>query len=813
VTCGYGTDVGEGAAVTSATGARRFPAALTSFVGRAAEVAEVAELLGEYRLVTVTGPGGMGKTRLAGEVARHVASRFADGVRLVELASVQDPALVAATVSVALGVGQAPGESLADSLAAALGRQQMLLVLDNCEHLIAAVAELCAALLPVADDVRILATSREPMGIAGEARFRLGSLGLSAPGDGARTAVSEAAVLFAERARRVDSHFTLNEESGPVVERLVQRLDGMPLAIELAAARVEALGVAQLLDRLDDRLGLLVGTDRLAAARQRSLAATAQWSHELLTETEQRVFRRLSVFPGQFTLEAAEAVAEAGAANVVLRLVECSLLTPPRPGVDGRARYLMLETLRAYGAERLVEAGEQEEAAAALARYALQVAEQAGASVETAAGELAAARWLDAEEATVHQALAWAQEHDPPVAPRLAVALAPWWRLRGRYTDGYALLHAAAEHCPPGTAEWSAGQIWLGLLALRAGDPVGLGHHTAARDALVPLGPSPMLVQALNGRAGTLRNTGRLPESGEEAHRALAMARDLGDAYGEATALYHLIGLANYSGDHQAQLAWLRQAQQIDPARVPPVVARRLAIQLSVCLMEMGDIAGARPPCLEALASAQLADATAVEAECLSLVVDLELRAGQVTEATTALRQALALSSRTGTLVLIDCLDMCAHLCARTERWAGALTMWAAKSAIQHRIGFPDLPTEVAYRAEPISKARRVLGPAGAQAAEERGAAMTMTMAVEFATLLAAEDPQQPAPAPDQLPLSARERQLVTLVAQGHTDAQIAAQLHISVRTVRTHLDRIRDKTGCRRRADLTRLALSAGLV
>jgi predicted ATPase/DNA-binding CsgD family transcriptional regulator len=805
--------VGEVAPVTAAPGARRFPAALTSFVGRAAEVAEVAELLGEYRLVTVTGPGGMGKTRLAGEAAQHVAGRFADGVRLVELASVQDPALVAAAVSVALGVGQPAGESLADSLAAALGRQQLLLVLDNCEHLVAAVAELCAALLQVADDVRILATSREPMGIAGEARFRLGSLGLSAPGDGAQTAVSEAAVLFAERARRVDPHFALNEESGPVVERLVQRLDGMPLAIELAAARVEALGVAQLLDRLDDRFGLLVGTDRLAAARQRSLAATAQWSYELLAEAEQRVFRRLSAFPGQFTLEAAEAVAGAEAATAVLRLVECSLLTPPRPGVDGRSRYLMLETLRAYGAERLAEAGEQNDTAAALARYAVQVAEQAGADVETTAGELAAVRWLDAEEATAHQALAWAVEHDPPTALRLATALAPWWRLRGRYTEGYALLHAAAGHCPPGTAEWGAAQVWLGLLSLRAGDTVGLGHYTAARDALAPLGPSPVLVQALNGRAGTLRNTGHLAESGKEARRALAVARDLGDAYGESNALYQLSAFANCSDDHQAQLAWLRQGQQIDPARVPPVIARRLAIQLSVCLMEMGDIVGARPACLEALASAQQADAAAIEAECLSLMVDLELRAGQVTEATTWLRQALALSARTGTLVLTDCLEVCAHLCAQTGRWAEALTMWAARSACQDQIGLPDTPHEIAHRAEPVSKARRVLGPAGAQAAEERGAAMSLTMAIEFATLLAAEDPQQHPPAPDQLPLSARERQLVTLVAQGQTDAQIAAQLYISVRTVRTHLDRIRDKTGCRRRADLTRLALSAGLV
>ena len=813
MTCGYGTDVGEGAAVTSATGARRFPAALTSFVGRAAEVAQVAELLGEYRLVTVTGPGGMGKTRLAGEVARQVAGRFADGVWLVELASVQDPALVAAAVSVALGVGQAPGESLADSLAAALGRQQLLLVLDNCEHLIAAVAELCAALLPVADDMRVLATTREPVGISGEARFRLGSLGLSAPEDGARATVSEAAVLFADRARRVDPHFTLNEESGPVVERLVQRLDGMPLAIELAAARVEGLGVTQLLDRLDDRFGLLVGADRLAAPRQRSLAATAQWSYELLTEPERQVFRRLSVFPGPFTLDAAEAVAGAVAANVVLRLVECSLVVPPSPGADDRVRYLMLETLRTYGAEQLAEAGEQEEAAAALARYALLVAEQAGAGVETRAGELTAAGWLDAEDATVHQALTWGLEHDPQIATRLAIALTPWWRLRGRHTEGYTWLREAATLCPPGGREWGAGQVQLGLLASPAGETVGLGHFTAARDALAPFGPSPTLVQALNGRASTLRNTGNTPEADEEAHRALAMARDLSDAPGEAYALYNLSATANYAGDFEAELNWLQQAQQVDPARLPPLGARRIGAALAACLTERGDIASARRASAEVLASAREAGDTKLQADCLKNMADLELRAGQVTEATALAREALALATQAGSVTLIDCLGVCGHLCAQTQRWAGALTLWAAMAAAERETGLPEVPQDATRRAEPVSKARRVLGPGGAQAAEERGAAMTLTTAIEFATLLAAEDPRQPPPAPDQLPLSARERQLVILVAQGLTDAQIAAQLYISVRTVRTHLDRVRDKTGCRRRADLTRLALSAGLV
>ena len=199
--------------------------------------------------------------------------------------------------------------------------------------------------------------------------------------------------LFADRARRADAHFVLDGQTGPAAATIVARLDGMPLAIELAAARVGGLGVTGLLDRLDDRFALLTGADRLAPDRQRSLAATVGWSYQLLDEQERRAFRWLSVFPGPFTLEAAEAVAGDGARSAVLRLVDCSLLGPPRPGPDGRSRYLMLETLRAYGAGLLAEAGEeQDEPAAALAGYALRVAEEAAAGMETVAGEAAAAR-------------------------------------------------------------------------------------------------------------------------------------------------------------------------------------------------------------------------------------------------------------------------------------------------------------------------------------------------------------------------------------------------------------------------------------
>ncbi len=250
---------------------------------------------------------------------------------LVELAAVQEPALVPAAVAVALGIHQPPGMSVAEALAGVLARRQLLLVLDNCEHVVVAVAELCGGLLPAADDVRVLATSREPVGIAGEARYRLPPLTLPEPGEQAESAGSEAVALFADRARQVDPHFDLSGEAGPVAARLVARLDGMPLAIELAAARVESLGVAQLLDRLDDRFALLASGDRLAAARHQSLAATVDWSYQLLGEDERRVFRRLAVFPGPFTLEAAEAVAGPAAGPAVLHLVDCSLLTPPAP--------------------------------------------------------------------------------------------------------------------------------------------------------------------------------------------------------------------------------------------------------------------------------------------------------------------------------------------------------------------------------------------------------------------------------------------------------------------------------------------------
>jgi predicted ATPase/DNA-binding CsgD family transcriptional regulator len=788
------------------------PAALTSFIGRAEPVHEVTSLLDKHRLVTVTGPGGSGKTRLAGEVARRVAGRFADGAWLVELAPVGDPEQVAAVVAATLGVREQPGVPVAGMLGRVLARQQLLLILDNCEHMIEAVAGLCVALLPTCDDVRVLATSREPMRMAGEARYRLAPLSLPDLDNEGDAEGSEAVALFADRGRRADARFKLDKETRPVVARLVRRLDGMPLAIELAAARVEALGVAQLLDRLDDRFELLAGGDRLAADRHRSLAAAVEWSYQLLDDREQQVFRLVSVFPGPFTLAAAEAVAGADVSRAVLHLVDCSLLVPPRVSADGRSRYSMLETLRAYGAQLRAQAGEQEAADTALAWWALGVAEEATAGLQTSTTELAAARWLDAEESTLWHVLAWAMRHDPAIALRLAIALVWWWLLRGRLATEYALLNQVAGRADVGSSEWCAAQFWLGWTSLFSADlAAALSHFTAVRDAVWQRGASRALAGCLAGRSAALRNMGRITEAVDDARQSLASARELNYPLGKALALAELSIAALYTGDFDAAIQLARQTEEIQ-ADIPGSVARICSTLMTTVLTDAGDLAAAEPVCAAGLARSRDVGDLWNLAPLLRQMAVLDLRAGRTKDAVAHLGEALQIASRAGSRdELLNGLDCCGFLCAATGRPAEALTLWAAFSALFRQEGYAAWPADVRRRQELLREVSEALGAGPAREAEERGAAMSLTTASEYAVMLTTPSP--PTVAPDLEKLSAREQELVTLVAQGHTDAQIAVQLYTSIRTVRSHLDRIRDKTGCRRRADLTRLALSSGLV
>jgi predicted ATPase/DNA-binding CsgD family transcriptional regulator len=795
-----------------------FPAVLTSFVGRAAIVDEIDGQLGEHRLVTVTGPGGAGKTRLAGEVARRAAGRFADGVWLTELAAVRDPAQVALVVATALGIRDLPATATADALAHALARRQLLLVLDNCEHVIGAVAELCGRLLLGADDVRVLATSREALRIAGEARYRLGPLKLPDPDDPATAGESEAVRLFADRAQLADANFALNDSILPAVARLVTRLDGLPLAIELAAARVEALGVAQLLDHIDDRFTLLETGDRLATVRQRSLAAAVEWSYRLLDEPERRVFRAVSIFPGPFTLEGAEAVAGADARSAVLHLVDCSLLVPPQADLDGRSRYVMLETLRAYGAGLSAGAGESEAMAAALAGYALRVAEDATERL-AGDGDAGSARWLDAEDATLRHGLDWAMEHDAAVASRLPVALAWWWQVRGRLAGQVPLLSEAIGRAAAGSDPWCLGHIWLGQASLDSADPAGaLRHFTAVVEAIGDRGASYPLVRCLSGRSVTLLTMGRILEATNDARRAVALAREGGYPLAEALALVILGMLASVAGDRVGAVQLARRAEQIT-AGLHGLMARMCSHLMTTVLIDAMDLPAAERVCAAALAGSRDAGDLSSLGNLLEKMVVLDLTAGRYENAATHLREGLQTALRTGSRArVLDDLDCCGYLCAFTGRSAEAVTIWAAVVALQGREGFsvpsnPNFPEGWFQRQEPLRKARQALGKAQSQSAEERGAAMSLSTAAEYALMLTAADSPAQGAATAWEKLSPRERELVTLVAQGHTDAQIAERLFISVRTVGSHLDRIRDKTGCRRRADLTRLALSAGVV
>ena len=415
----------------STVAAHNLPAQLTSFIGRQAEIDRLREALAANRLVTLSGAGGVGKTRLAVHVAAQLAGEFTDGVCYVDLAPITHPDLVPITAARALGLPDQPGRSTTDTLLRFLRDRQMLLVLDNCEHLLDATATTVAVLAETCPGLTLLATSREPIGVTGEVSWRVPSLSLA----------DEAIELFTDRARRARPDFATTDDNAAAVAEICRRLDGLPLAIELAAARVRALSLTEILDGLHDRFRLLTGGARTAVRRQQTLQASVDWSHALLTEPERVLFRRLAVFLAGFDLDTAQAVAGAGAVERYQVLDQLSLLVDKSlvvaENTSGRTRYRLLETVRQYALGKLGESGEADAVRSRHRDYYTAMAALLDAPARTDHEERIAQAEIEIDN--LRAAFGWSREHsDIEQALALASSLQPLWLARGRIREGWA---------------------------------------------------------------------------------------------------------------------------------------------------------------------------------------------------------------------------------------------------------------------------------------------------------------------------------------------------------------------------------------
>lgn len=514
------------------------PLAITSFIGRGEELGQVEEEVRRSRLVTLLGPPGVGKTRLAIEVAARLALEFDDRVCVVDLSTITDPRLVAGVIASTLGVREGPAKELLLTIADALKAERRLVVFDGCEQVVEESARAAGEILPRCPQLHLVATSREPLSIPGEVRWPLQNL-----------SVSDAVDLFAERARLVQPSFRLTEGRRPPLEELVKKLDCIPLAIELAAARINVLNVPQMLARLDDRFRLLSGGPRGRTGRHQTLRAALEWSHDLLNQNERELFRRLSVFAGGFDIVSATGVAAAqdqdefGLIDDVGHLVDKSLVAPEA----GSGRHRMLESIRAYAREKLVEAGEAESYANLHAAHFLTLAESTDRSnIAELAAELdnfrAAQEWLDTRDAEA--------------ALRLATALSWLWTGIGQSGDGRSRLEGALARWPArdklrATACFEAGWAawWRGLSEVsgeRFSEAASIAHQLA----------DPLLEgRALAGHATLVFDTARDDEGAkawalDALHRALGLLQLAGDRQGEASAVHGLGAYAVFQGNH-----------------------------------------------------------------------------------------------------------------------------------------------------------------------------------------------------------------------------------------------------------------------
>jgi predicted ATPase/class 3 adenylate cyclase/DNA-binding CsgD family transcriptional regulator/tetratricopeptide (TPR) repeat protein len=813
------------------------PSQATSFVGRGAELAELRSLIsGGSRLVTIAGPGGIGKSRLALQVAAGALDGAGDGVWLVELAPVADPELVARTVAAVLQVREEPGRPILDTLLDAVGDRYLLVILDNAEHVLGAVAKLADVIMRYCPRASLLVTSREPLGIGGEHVFRVPSLPVP-PADlavPARLAAFESVQLFAEHAAMHRQGFAIDDDNAAAVASVCVRLDGIPLALELAAARLGSLSVPEVSSRLNQRFRLLTGGSRTALPRHQTLRALIDWSYDLLNPEEQITADRLSVFAGGWTLEAAEAVApgrgtgEWQVLDHLAALVDKSLVQAEE--VRGSTRYRLLETVRQYAAERLARraGSELDETRAAHRDHYL-------ALVETADSHLRGpdeAVWLDRLEVefdNIRAALAFSVADPDSAEPGLRLAVGLRWfcylrghagevlealtvlldrpdaraptrararaliascHLRDRFGDDSAVPSIAAEAIQIArsladdavTADALSQLCWFRFLH---GDlPAALAQIDEAVALARATGDPRLIAYVLSRRAVFKGEAGELETAFADHQETITLSRAAGDNFRLVTALGNLGVRELTDGEVRAARAHLQEASML---------ADDMGYQhLSAGVREnlgFGDLIDADPRHARDIFTGSLETAriTGVKPYVHGALLGLALAAGADGDPTVA------------------------------------ATLHGVADEHYEQAGRAFESLEAGLRDRDHAQLRAMLGDAAFEVAYSRGRSLSHADAIALATAAAESDPRTAStvtvPAAGQATadgsaglLSEREREIVALLAGGASDAQIAGRLFLSVNTVRSHLERIRDKTGARRRAELVRYAIQAGI-
>jgi len=821
--------------------AGNLPAEPNSFVGRERDLAELALLLTDVRALTLCGPGGIGKTRLAVRLGADLAPGFPDGAWIAELADLGDPDLVARRVATTLGVREEPDRSLAETLCDALRSRELLLILDTCEHLVEACAPLVQRLLAGCRGIRVVATSREPLRVRGETVWRVPPLELptALAGLTAREMLEHEAVrLFTDRAAAVRPGFTLGAENAQSVARLCRMLDGIPLAIELAAARIRALSVDQVADRLSDRFQLLASGDRTAPMRQQTLRAAVDWSYELLTGPEQALLRRLSVFAG-WNLEMAEQVCadEQIRADDVLDLL-AALIDKSLVSLDGEmigdARYRLLDTIGEYAADRLATSGEQSAVRAAHRDYLLRLGEGIVAQAFLRgdppwATRVAMYHRIDVERPNFRNALSECLNRgDTEQGLRLCLALRSAWVASGDVTEGIAwfdrFLPLAASTSPdvraralvnrselafeqqdyltagecaqagldlfqsatePGQAAEAGALRILGLVALQAGHAdEALDSVDAAVEAARKAGDCWEEGLALATKASVMTRLARLSDAQQTFETALETLRD-NNGWGVAQTLYGFGALARQRGDNAAALRHFRAAltlyREID-AR--PEMAR--------CLAGIGWVA----------------------------LVQLDLDTAAV-----SLTESIQLSLATGQrLAIARGIEAFAALAVLRDDLVTAAKLASAGSALRAALGQTASPGARRRLDSLLESARQRLGAAAVTALVDEGEQLTPPEAVAFALRPRRDEPRAaPAAGPasgqaSRTParhgdaaagdsgaavLTVRELEIAALVARGLSNRGIAAELTISPATAARHVANIFGKLGFSSRAQV----------